>query len=181
MRHWNTQAQTAAVIFSVVILAINIESKTATDNPDQKYFDANQIVVKGVFFVTKNSPNPTMEDIQRLNRHIRWSRERYQAMLKGRDTFEISLGTTEIYHSRNSLDYYKNKPEDGASWYLNELFDHFGYDRNTCPYIYIIVVANKKDDYPIGGGRNFNGSFNRGGGMVMLSLYALRNSPILKL
>jgi hypothetical protein len=167
----------ATTILSVVILAINIESKAATGHPDQKYFDANQIVVKGVFFVPWNGTNPTMEDIKNLNRHIRWSRERYRAMLNERDTFEISLGTTEIYHSGNPLDYYRNKPESGVPWCLDELFDHSGYDRNTCPYIYVIVVANKKDDYPIGGGRNFNGSFNRGGGLVMLSLYALRNSP----
>ena len=56
-------------------------------------------------------------------------------MLNGRDTFEISLGTIEIYHSSNSLDYYRDKPEDGAPWYIDELFDHFGYDRNTCPYL----------------------------------------------
>jgi hypothetical protein len=177
MRYWKTQAQIAATIICVVTLAINIESKAATENPDQKYFDANQIVVRGVFFVPKNCPNPTMEDIKKLSRHIRWTRERYRAMLNGRDTFEISLRTTEIYHSRNPLDYYRNKPEDGAPWYLDELFDHFGYDRNTCPYIYVIVVANTKDDYPIGGGRNFNGDFNRGGGLVLLSLNALRNSP----
>lgn len=177
MRHWNTQGQLAATILSIVILAINIESNAAMGHPDQKYFDANQIVVKGVFFVPRNGPNPTMDDIKCLNRHMQWSRERYQAMLNDRDTFEISLGTIEIYHSRNSLDYYRDKQEDGAPWYLDELFEHFGYDRNTCPYIYIIVVANKKDDYPKGGGRNFNGGFNRGGGLVMFSLWALRNSP----
>jgi hypothetical protein len=98
-------------------------------------------------------------------------------MLNGRDTFEISLGTTEIYHSRNPLDYYRNKPESGVPWCLDELFDHFGCDRNTCPYIYVIVFANEKNDDPIGGGRNFNGDFNRGGGLVIMSLYALRNAP----
>ena len=176
MRHWITQSQRAAIILCVVILAINTDS-CAAENPDQKYFDANQIVVKGVFFVPRNGTNPTMEDIKRLNRHIRWARERYRTMLNDRDTFEISMGTTEIYHSRNSLDYYRNKPEDGVPWYLDELFEHSGYDRNTCPYIYVIAVANEKDDYPAGGGRNFNGGFNQGGGLVIFSLYALRNSP----
>jgi hypothetical protein len=158
-------------------LAINIEGKGATENPDQKYFDANQIVVKEVFFVPANGTNPTMKDIKNLNRHIRWASERYRAMLKDRDTFEISPGIAKMYYSRNPLDYYRGKPEDGVPWYLDELFHFYGYDRNTCPYIYVIVVANMKDDYPIGGGRNFNGYFNRGGGLVILSLNALRNSP----
>jgi hypothetical protein len=178
VRQWRAQKQAAAAILSVaVMLLTGIESKAAAEHPDQRYIDANQIVVKGVFFVPQNGPNPTMEDIKSLNRHIRWSRERYRTMLKGTDTFEVSAGTIEIYHSSNSLKYFRDKPENGAPWYLDELFDHFGCDTNTCPYIYVIVVANDKDDYPKGCGRNFNGGFNRGGGLALMSLYALRNSP----
>ena len=177
MRHWNTQCTKGSNNTLCCNFGHKYRQLAATENPDQKYFDANQIVVKGVFFVPMNGTNPTMEDIKRLNRHIRWARERYRTMLNGRDTFEISMGTTEIYHSRNSMDYYRNKPESGVPWCLDELFKHSGYDRNTCPYIYVIVFANEKNDDPTGGGRNFNGDFNRGGGLVIMSLYALRNAP----
>jgi hypothetical protein len=169
--------QKAKTILSVIILAINIESKAATINPDQKFIDANQIVIKGVFFVPQGGPNPKIEDIKTLNRHIQWSRERYRVMLNGRDTFEISRRTTEIYHSHHPLDYFKGKPEDAAPWYLEELFEHFGYDRNTCPYVYVIVVATETDGFLKGGGRNFNGGLNLGGGLVIISLHTLRNSP----
>jgi hypothetical protein len=159
----------------VVILAICVQSQAAAVQPDRESIDANQIVVKGVFFVPKDGPEPTAEDIKNLNKHIQWSRSQYLAMLNGRDTFEISR--TETCHSSHTLDYYRKKPEDGAPWLLDELFEHFSYDRNTCPYIYVIIVANQKDDFPTGGGRNFNGGLNLGGGMVIMSLYALRNSP----
>jgi hypothetical protein len=169
--------QIAINILSVIILAICTQSKAMVVHPDQEFFDVNQVVVKGVFFVPQNGPNPTEEDKRALNRHIQWSRVRYRVMLNDRDTFEISRKPVEIYHSSHPLDYYREKPESGVPWQLDELFEHFGYDRNTCPYIYVIVVANEKDGFPAGGGRNFNGGLNLGGGLVIISLHTLRNSP----
>jgi hypothetical protein len=159
----------------VIILAICVQCSAAATPPEGKLTDTNQIVVKGVFFIPSDCKEPTAEDIKNLNKHIQWTRSQYLAMLNGRDTFEISR--TETCHSSNPLNYYRGKYEDGVPWLLDELFEHFGCDRNTCPYIYVIVMANEKDDFPIGGGRNFNGGLNMGGGLVIMSLYALRNSP----
>ena len=159
----------------VIILGVCTQSKAAAIPPDREFIDANRIAVKGVFFVPRDCPEPTTEDIKNLNKHIQWSRSRYREMLNDRDTFEISR--TETCHSSQPLDYYRKKPEDAAPWFLDELFKHFGYDRNTCPYIYVVIVANEKDNFPIGGGRNFNGGLNLGGGLAVMSLHALRNSP----
>ena len=177
----NGQLQTVKMqrvinIFFIVILAVCLESRASGAQVEREHIDVNHIAVKGVFFVPRDGPIPTPADIQALNRHIQWSQKRYRTMLKGADTFEISRGI-EIYNSSFSLDYYREKPEEAAPWILDELFRHYGYDRETCPYIYVIVVANEKDDFPKGGGRNFNGGLNLGGGLVITSLQALRNSP----
>jgi hypothetical protein len=159
----------------VIILSVCVQAKAAATHPDRELIDANRITVKGVFFVPRDCPKPSIADIKSLNKHIQWARSRYSEMLNGRDTFEVSR--TETYYASHPLDYYREKPEDAAPWLLNELFEHFGYDRNTCPYIYVIVIANEKDNFPKGGGRNFNGGHNLGGGLVIMSYHTLRYLP----
>jgi len=164
-------------IYILSILLVISKGTNAAQKPVNKELpDVNLIAVKGVFFVPKNCAEPTKEDIKTLNRHMSWSRMRYFSMLNERDTFEISR--TEIYHSRNSLDYYRANPDNGAGLFIDELFKHYGCNRKSCPYIFVIIIANDKDNFPKAGGRSFNGGLNLGGGMVMMPLYLLRNSEI---
>jgi hypothetical protein len=156
------------------ILLFSFESKAIGAHPDQEFIDAKRVVVKAVFFVPKNATEPTLQDAKTLERHIRWTQERYLTMLGNRDTFQISNEPITTYHSSKTLDYYRKLPERGAPWYTEELLQHFGYDRNTCPYIFIIMVANDKDYFPVEGGRNFNGGHNRGGGLLISCLYSMR-------
>ena len=65
----------------------------------------------------------------------------------------------------------------GAPRITGELLNVTKFNRFDCPYIFVAVVMNAGDDFPAGGGRPFNGGFNTGGGIVVLSSFALSKLP----
>ena len=46
-------------------------------------------------------------------------------------------------------------------------------NRYNCPSIFVVILMNPQEDYPNGGARPFNGGFNTGGGIVIMSSYGL--------
>ena len=140
-------------------------------------FTARPIEVKRVFFVPRGQLAPTKEQTERLTFHLAWCQERYREMLNGRDTFTLQQGTALVHRSRTSLDELKAATEMGASRITGELLDATKFNRFDCPYIFVAIVINAGDDFPAGGGRPLNGGFNTGGGIVVLSSFALSKLP----
>jgi hypothetical protein len=136
-----------------------------------------RVQVKPVFFVPREGAEPTREQQKRLTNHLDWCRDRYEQMLSGRDTFTMAGGPALIHHSRTSLAELRAAPEMGAPRIAGELLIAANVSRFNCPCVFVVVVMNALDDFPVGGGRPFNGGYNTGGGIVVLSSFALDKLP----
>ena len=140
------------------------------------YTIPDKIKVKPVFFVPKDQPPPTKVQQQKLIRHLKWSQKTYKNLLRNRDTFTIDTTMHPlVYKSSHDLSYYRKLPERAAPNIVSELLTYHNFTRLNCPYIFVAVVMNTSDRFPISGGRPFNGGFNTGGGILIISSYALDN------
>jgi len=160
------------ISFSILLFCI---SQLLFASEPEKYAIPGKIKVKPVFFVPKDQPLPTKAQQQKLIRHLRWTQETYKNLLRNRDTFTIDKTTPLVYKSTHDLNYYRNLPENAAPQIVSELLTYHNYNRLNCPYIFVTVVMNTIDGFPAGGGRPFNGGFNAGGGISIISSYALDN------
>jgi hypothetical protein len=140
-------------------------------------FSAPPIEVKPVFFVPRGEATPTPAQTKALTDHLAWCQERYREMLNGRDTFTLQRGEALVHRSRTSVAELKAAPEMGAPRITGELLDATRSNRFDCPYVFVAVVMNAGDNFPAGGGRPFNGGFNTGGGIVVVSSFALDKLP----
>jgi hypothetical protein len=136
--------------------------------------------VKPVIFLPRGGPEPSPEQKKILADHLAWCQTRYNEMLSGVDTFTLEKGPLLVYRSRTSLAELKTAPEMGAPLVAGELLHETKSNRLDCPYIFVVVVMNDGDNFPAGGGRPFNGGFNTGGGIVLLSSFALTKLPNLQ-
>jgi hypothetical protein len=133
------------------------------------------VKVLPVFFVAKDASAPTDQQKSDLIRHLKWSQSRYLELLDNRSTFPIADTIPLIYKSQQNTDYYvQNGTADN---FVSELTDYTGYNRYSCPYIFLVIFMNDGNDFPTGGGRPCNGGYNTGGGVVQLSSYALSKIP----
>jgi hypothetical protein len=137
-----------------------------------------RVQVRPVFFVPSGEAEPTAAQRRRLARHLDWCHERYGEMLRGRDNFTLADGPTLVHRSRLALADLRAAPEHGAPRLTGELLAATHTNRFNCPSVFVIVVMNPSDDFPSGGGRPFNGGYNTGGGIVILSSFALDRFPI---
>jgi len=120
-----------------------------------------------VFLVPRGEAGPTPEQIERLERHVRWTQQRYREMLHGRDTFEIEEAPPLVLEGKQTLAECRELPQGGAPQYVSEVLDALGQNRFSTPYIFLIVVMNPAGNFPVPGGRPLNGGLNTGGGMMM--------------
>ena len=132
--------------------------------------------VRTVFFLPVDQEAPTADSSDRLLRHVVWTRNRYGELLAG-TTFGLEEKVT-VVRGTHPLLAYRSLPEDGVPHYVRELFLHDSVDRGSCPFVYVIILVNPCENWPVGGGRPFNGGFNRGGGLVILSSWFLDHAPI---
>jgi hypothetical protein len=136
-----------------------------------------RVQVRPVFFAPSDEAEPTAEQKRRFARHLDWCHRRYDEVLRGRDNFTLADGPALVHRSRVSLAELRAAPESGAPRLTGELLAATHTNRFNCPYVFVIVVMNPYDDFPIGGGRPLNGGYNTGGGIVILSSFALDNLP----
>jgi hypothetical protein len=136
-----------------------------------------RVQVRPVFFAPSDEAEPTAEQKRRLARHLDWCRRRYGEMLRGGDDFTVADGPPLVHRSRIPLAELRAAPEHGAPRLAGELLAATHTNRFNCPYVFVIVVMNPHDDFPIGGGRPLNGGYNTGGGIVILSSFALDGVP----
>jgi hypothetical protein len=134
-----------------------------------------QVKVLPVAFVPDGAAVPPPADQNLFLRHLNWSQERYAELLGG-DTFELAQPTIAVVRGARPLDFYRNRPENGAPEIVVELLGHFKVTRFDNPYVFCILIANPRDDYPVGGGRTINGGYNSGGGMMFIASSQLRRN-----
>ena len=137
----------------------------------------DQVRVLGVFFRPTDQPQPSAAAQQLLMDHLRLTQRRYREMLGGRDTFELADEKAHVVGAENDLAYYKSRTQGAAPQYADELLRHYGVNRFTCPYAFVIVVVNPEGSFPVGGGRPVNGGLNLGGGIVIMSSQVLEKLP----
>src|SRR5262249_51196124 len=128
-------------------------------------------------FVPAGEDDPTAEQKRALARHLEICRKRYAEMLGNRDGFRVEPGGPKVVRSLKTLEALRALPENAAPEIAATLLGEFKVNRFNCPYIFLVVVMNPKEDRPAGGGRPLNGGFNTGGGIVILSSHGLDASP----
>ncbi len=136
-----------------------------------------QVQVRPVFVLPSDEAEPTAKQKRRLAGHLEWCHKRYSEMLRARDNFTLAAGPPLVHRSPSSLAELRAAPERGPPRLAGELLAATGTNRFNCPYVFVIVVMNPHDDFPGGGGRPLNGGYNTGGGIVILSSFALDTFP----
>ncbi len=138
------------------------------------YFPPEQISVMPVVFTPKGEKTPDRELDAVVLRHLKWTQRRYGELLG--TTFEIENNVRRVRGAK-TLEEYRKRDEDAVMDFAAELLKEFGYSRFNCPHIFLIVVVNPKDDWPLGVGCVFNGGYNTGGGATMMSTDAFVKKP----
>ncbi len=132
------------------------------------------VSVLPVFFVPQDEGAPTRDMQDKLVEHIGVAQRCYRRMLKSRDTFTIAKEPPRIVHAKHPVDYYEFSRRVGSKLEsVSEILQAFDCNRFNCPYIFVIVVMNSRNNVPAGSGRPFNRGFNNGGGWVFMSSYGL--------
>lgn len=135
-----------------------------------------RVAVRPVFFVPAGEAQPGAAQRDRVARHLVWARQRYIALLGPAGSFTLDTVTTVVQGARNET-FYASQTESGVPHMTVELLEHWGLTRYSAAWVYVIIVMNADADLPTGGGRPLNGGFNNGGGIVVMSSYALDNIP----
>jgi hypothetical protein len=143
----------------------------------QEAFPPREVKVLPVFFVPKGGPEPTEDQIKRLLKHLTWSQDRYRELLRNQGTFAAEGKKPRVHRFGRPLESFRGQPDELASEIVGELLGDLKFTRYNCPYVLLTVVMNPKDDFPTGGGRPLNGGYNTGGGLIVLSSFALDRVP----
>ena len=141
-----------------------------------QYILPKTLSLQPCFVVPQGERRPAEDQMQRLVRHLRWARERYAELLGNRNTFMLTEKDPLIYDSPYNLPFYRGLSSQ-ANHITGELLDFTGFNRFSCPLLFFTVVVNHQEDFPGGCGSPFNGGFNTGGGIVLVSSYALDKIP----
>ncbi|MCK4797781.1 MAG: hypothetical protein KAT05_10380 [Spirochaetes bacterium] len=152
----------------------NTDVKGVFNGEDLVYLES--IEVLPIVFVPLDVEEPTTDEIKLFQQHISIAQNRFEELMKNRDAFKISSESPRIVKSQSNLQYFKNSTDGGAAKYMAELLPHFNMNRYNLSYVFLILVMNPSDNFPLGGARPINGGFNNGGGLVILSSFTL-NQP----
>lgn len=134
------------------------------------------VAVRPVLFVPAGETQPSDAQRAKLVRHLVWSHQRYLELLGAAGAFTLDTVATVVQGAHDET-FYQGRPESGVPDMVVELFGRFGVNRYTAPHIYVLLIMNHDADQPTGGGRPINGAFNNGGGIVVMSSYALDSIP----
>jgi hypothetical protein len=134
-----------------------------------------EILVLPVFFVPDGEKKPKESQYGRVTKHLKWSQARYNELL-GNHTFKI---TREVitYNSDNQISAYQNLKGGEQNKIAGELLRFLRVNRYNCPYILFTVFQCSSFEFPPGFGRPFNGGYNTGGGICLVSSFALNQLP----
>ncbi len=162
--------------FVRVLAVVGVLSTTALGQ-DQDVAPPMHVKVLSIFLVPRGETEQTSQQSEKLIRHLEWSQTRYSELLPGKNTFAIAERQATVIKSDRDLTSFRALGEDFGPRVVEELLAHLKFNRYTCPYVLLTVMMNPKDDFPVGGGRPLNGGFNTGGGLIVLSSFALDQVP----
>jgi hypothetical protein len=145
--------------------------------PGREAIPPREVRVLPYFFVPLGEAAPTDAQSKKLMRHLEWARTRFREMLGGRDTFAVAEPKPRVYRADRPLAFYRSRDEASGPQVVSELLREVRHTRYSCPYVLLVVMMNPRDDFPTGGGRPINGGYNTGGGLVVLSSFALDRIP----
>jgi hypothetical protein len=166
----NTSPFTLALAGTLVMAALLTAPAPAAE---QEATAPREVKVLPYFFVPRGEVGPTDAQSKKLTRHLEWTRTRYREMLGGRDTFAVAETTPRVFRASEPLSFYHNETKDYAAQMVSELLRELKLNRCNCPYVFLLVVMNPKEQFPPPGGRPLNGGYNTGGGVIVLSSFAL--------
>lgn len=160
----------------------NVEGKfngKPLDIPDNLFdsMPARSISVLPCFIIPKGQTSPTDQQISNLVRHLEWARSCYAELLGATHTFMLEASAPKVISTKNDLSFYKGLKNKEAHFFAGEMLNALGFNRYNCPYVCFTVIQNESEDFPTGCGQPFNGGFNTGGGIVLVSSYALNHIP----
>ncbi|MES2792293.1 MAG: hypothetical protein V4719_21930 [Planctomycetota bacterium] len=130
-----------------------------------------------VFFVPRRETPPSAAEKKVVLDHLKWTQRTYRKLLKGKTTFRIANREPLIVKSDKSLAVYHELPESGVPEMVGQILEQLKQDRFSTPYVFLIVVTNRVDDFPVGGGRPLNGGVQEGGGLMCFSQFAFNKIP----
>lgn len=159
---------------TVALLALFVMVAVSGSAPADDCRLPKRVTVVPVFLVPRGQPQPSRLKVIQFGRHVQWAQQWYRQALQDRDTFSLARKTPAVVAGKGTLDEYR-KLEGGtrAPQWFGELLDHLKLTRFNCAYVFVIVVINPRDRFPVEGGRPCNGGFNTGAGVVVASSYAL--------
>jgi hypothetical protein len=158
--------------------AISVNAATEANAPatQPRRIEIDHVSVKPVFLVPTDAAAPPRVYFGLLQRHLRWSQDRYRDMLFKEDTFNLVSGEPPVVRSKRPVAFFRDENTAKAESVILELFDRDKVNRFTCPFIYVVCVCGVGTGLQ-GGGRPINGFVNTGGGIVLLSAESLVKSP----
>ncbi|MCA9085364.1 MAG: hypothetical protein KDA81_14980, partial [Planctomycetaceae bacterium] len=169
----------ACLLISLVFPAVDARAVAQTakvPKPEFEFLPPTSVSIFPVFFVSSDQPNPPRQEAELLMRHLQWAQRWFLEQLKGGGTFEIFGSQPYLLRGRHPLAHYVALPAgERAPVHLEELLEHFEFSRFNCPFIFVIIVDEKKERPA--GGRPINSGFNGGGGIVQMSRAELTKSP----
>ncbi|MFT5325530.1 MAG: hypothetical protein ACI8P0_003400 [Planctomycetaceae bacterium] len=160
--------------FACIVTIILLLAHQRIVRPDD-YRLPDIVTVLPVTFVPSNETLPSRTQRRVFLNHVKWAQRRYRELLHG-DTFALAKQSVSVVRGSRKLEFYKTQPENAAPDIVAELLAHFEVSRFENPHVFCILVANSRDEYPVGGGRPINGGMNSGGGMMFVSSFGLNSN-----
>ena len=149
--------------------------KTAAGKNEAKhYFPPERLSVMPVIFTPKGESVPKKDLDAVILRHLKWTQRRYGELLG--TTFEIEDKVQRV-GGKKTLPQYRKREGDAVLDFAAECLDHFKYNRFNCPHVFLMVIVNPKDDWPLGVGCALNGGYNTGPGALMMSTDVFTKLP----
>ena len=171
-----TDISTAALACALVAVGVRCADGTSPDIDPAVPTPPARVTVLPVFAVPAGGREPTSAERDLLVTHLRLVQARYAVLLDHRDSFPLEPAPL-MHRSAHTLASLRAAPESGVPPLVAELLAAQGVSRFSARHVYVIVVMNDADDFPIGGGRPLNGGLGTGAGVVVLSSFALTRSP----
>lgn len=163
------------------------------------FLPGTRISVKPIVFYPKGVPKSNEWLLRWLGFHIA-AREKFELLLKGRDTFELAdlriidgkFTAAEYQQMCFTLDGLKHPSElgkneecsNGVETILAEILDteldeNQRYTRYTLPYCLSVLMVDPTRAWGAGGGRNLNGALNLGGGILVIPSWQFADGKLM--
>ncbi len=134
---------------------------------------ASRVTVLPVFVVPAGAREPAAAEQQLIMAHVRVAQARYAELLGRRDSFLVEPAPL-LVRSAQPLSWYRAQPENASQALAADVLAAQGVDRWSARHVYVIILVNDADRFPVPGGRPLNGGLGTGAGLLVLSTHELQ-------